>query len=169
MTAPNGGGNARGYGSRRDKEILAAIEARQALTTEQVQALFFREVRHGDRKARERLLKLYEGGRVKRCRVALTEPYCYYTGARHGRLEHLLALNWVFVWLSLGLKTWEQMHCFNYEVDFGVLQADALATVRNTVTGRFRVCLVEMGRGTDGVDKVVRYNRLYGKEGRSPV
>jgi hypothetical protein len=127
--------------------------------------LFFREVRHGDRKARERLFKLYEGRRLKRCRVALTEPYCYYVGVRHGRLEHLLALNWVFVWLSLGLKAWEQMHCFNYEVDFGVLQADALAAVRNTVTGRFRVWLVEMDRGTDGFDKVVRYNRLYGGEG----
>lgn len=162
-----GGGvlNPRDFGSQRDKAILAEIEARQALNTDQVQALFFRDMKGGDRKARERLLKLYERKRVKRCQVALTEPYCYYTGNRHGRLEHLLDLNWVYVWLRLGLKTWEELHCFEYEQDFGILQSDALAVIKNTVTGRLRVWLVEMDRGTDGFDKVERYNRLYSTEG----
>ncbi|HBC95084.1 MAG TPA: hypothetical protein DCZ10_19880 [Pelotomaculum sp.] len=81
------------------------IERRRALNTDQVRALFFKELKSGRTKAQEKLLKLSQRGRVKRCRIALTEPYCYYIGPRHGRLEHLLDLNWVYVWFMAGLKT----------------------------------------------------------------
>lgn len=86
-------------------------------------------------------------------------------GARHGRLEHLLSLNWVYVWLSAGLKPWEQIHCFEYEVNFKILQADALCAIKNTVTGKFKFFFVELDRSSNDFDKVLKYNELYGSEG----
>lgn len=128
-------------------------------------ALFFHGMVHGRRKAQERLLKLYQAGRVKRCRVSPTEPFCYYAGRRHGRLEHLLALNWVYVWFTAGLKPWERVHCFNYETNFKTLQADAFCSVKNTVTGRFKFFFVELDRSANDFDKIRKYNALYNAGG----
>ena len=107
------------------------------------------------------ILFVYKGGRVKRCRVALTEPYCYFAGKKNGRLEHLLALNWVYVWFMAGLKAWEQIHCFSYESNYKLLQADAFACIRNTVTGKFKFYFVELDRSQNDFDKVKKYNQLY--------
>ena len=153
--------NTRRKGCYRDKAILEAIEDRKALDTDQITALLFKDIAQARRKAQERLLKLYKGGRVKRCRTALTEPYCYYTDRKHGRLEHLLALNWVYVWLINGLKAWEQIHCFSYEVNYKILQSDAFVGIRNTVTGKFKFYFVELDRSSNDFDKVSKYNQLY--------
>ncbi|ACV64433.1 hypothetical protein Dtox_3725 [Desulfofarcimen acetoxidans DSM 771] len=157
--------NTRQKGYYRDKAILEAIESRKALDTDQITALLFKDLAAGRRKAQERLFKLYKSGRVKRCRVALTEPYCYFTGKKNGRLEHLLALNWVYVWFMAGLKAWEQIHCFSYEANYKLLQADAFAGIRNTVTGKFKFNFVELDRSQNDFDKVRKYNRLYQDEG----
>ena len=153
--------NTRQKGCYRDKAILEAIEGRKALDTDQITALLFKDIAQGRRKAQERLLKLYKGGRVKRCRVALTEPFCYFAGKKNGRLEHLLALNWVYVWFMAGLKAWEQIHCFSYESNYKLLQADAFAGIKNTVTGKFRFYFVELDRSQNDFDKVRKYNQLY--------
>ena len=157
--------NTRQKGCYRDKAILEAIEVRKALNTDQITALLFRDIAQGRRKAQERLLKLYKGGRVKRCRTALTEPFCYFVGKKNGRLEHLLALNWVYVWFTAGLKAWEQMHCFSYEANYKLLQTDAFAAVKNTVTGKFRFYFVELDRSQNDFDKVRKYNQLYQDDG----
>jgi len=153
--------NMRQKGCLRDKAVLEAIETRKALNTDQIAALLFKDVTHSRRKAQERLLKLFKGGRVKRCRTALTEPYCYFTGKKNGRLEHLLALNWVYVWFTVGLKAWELVHCFSYEANYKILQADAFAGIRNTVTGKFKFYFVELDRSSNDFDKVLKYNQLY--------
>ena len=153
--------NTRQKGCYRDRAILEAIDERKALDTDQISALLFKDITHSRRKAQERLLKLYKGGRVKRCRTALTEPYCYYLDRKHGRLEHLLALNWVYVWFMAGLKAWEQIHCFSYEANYKILQADAFAGIRNTITGKFKFYFVELDRSNNDFDKVRKYNQLY--------
>lgn len=155
--------NQKGY--LRDKQILQLIENCQALNTDQIRNLVFKNCSHGARKARERLLKLYKSRRVKRCRYSLTEPYCYFVGRKHGRLEHLLELNWVYVWLVNGLKSWEQIQCFSHEYNLGILQADAFAGIRNTVTGKIKFYFVEMDRSDNDFDKVEKYNRWYESDG----
>ncbi|MDO7786109.1 replication-relaxation family protein [Desulforamulus aquiferis] len=152
-------------GFHRDREILLAIEKLQALTTDQVTALFFEGSESSQRKARERLLKLYQMKKIKRCRYSLNEPYCYYLGRKHGRLEHLIELNWVYVWLTNNLRSWEQFYCFKHEYNLGVLQADALAGIRNTVTGKTKFSFVELDRSDNDFDKVEKYNRLYESDG----
>ena len=150
--------NPKEKGLHRDSAILQAVESRRALDTDQVRALIFPGMAYGQRKAQERLLKLHRRGRLDRERVGDTFAY-YHT--RPGPLAHLLGVNWVRLWLEAGLKSWEVMHSFQYEVNFGILRADALAAIKNTVTGRYRFFLIEMDRGTNGFDKVEKYGRLF--------
>ncbi|AEG58994.1 hypothetical protein Desru_0710 [Desulforamulus ruminis DSM 2154] len=95
----------------------------------------------------------------------MTEPYCYFTGQRYGQLEHLLDLNWVYVWLINKLKSWEQMHCFQYELPLKILQPDALCGIWNTITKRMKFYFLEMDRSKNHFDKVEKYNRWYEADG----
>jgi hypothetical protein len=96
----------------------------------------------------------------------LDEPYAYYIdlSAKVEQMEHLVALNWVYVWMEVRRKSWEMLYCFEYERDYGVLRADALAIIKNAATGALRVLFVELDRGGNGFDKVKRYNDLYESE-----
>ncbi|HBV97800.1 MAG: hypothetical protein JL50_02835 [Peptococcaceae bacterium BICA1-7] len=154
----------RGY--HRDNEICRLIEKLQALDTEQVSVLIFSGQKHGRRKAQERLKVLFDRGRLKRWRAAPESPYIYFTGKKHGRMDHLVALNWVYVWMVRSVKSWEEVYRWDTEQDYGVLQADAFCAIRNTVTGKLRFWFVELDRAESGnlFDKVAKYNSLYDSE-----
>ncbi len=147
-------------GSHRDNAILAIIERLKCLDAEQVELLFFRELAQGQRVAQRRLKRLTELKRVKRGRFDVSHPYHYYMN-KPGQVEHALAVGWAYVWISLTCKRWEQVHCFYLETDYGTLRADALAAVKNTVTGTMRVYFVEVDLSNNSFDKVSKYNALY--------
>lgn len=147
-------------GYLRDRQLLELLEARQALNTEQVRVLLF-PFKYGLRKAQERLLKLYERKKVHRWRPALEESYVYYLGKRHGRIEHLIAINWVYCYIKATLKSWEKLQSWAYEVDLGNLQADAFVGIKNTVTGKVRFVFIELDRSDNVFDKATKYNDLY--------
>jgi hypothetical protein len=153
-------------GYHRDKEILGLIERLQALDTEQVRALLFSSMTQGRRKAQERLKALYDRGRLNRWRPGPESPYMYFVGKKHGRIEHLIALNWVYVWMVKSVKSWEEIYRWDYEQDYGALQADAFCVVRNMVTGKLRMWFVELDRAESGnlFDKVRKYCDLYESE-----
>lgn len=153
-------------GFHRDKEILGLIERLQALDTEQVRVLVFGGMAQGRRKAQERLKVLFDRGKLNRWRPGPECQYIYFTGKKHGRLEHLIALNWVYCWMVKSVKSWEEVTRWDYEQDYGSLQADAFCVVRNTVTGKIRFWFVELDRAESGnlFDKVKKYNDLYESE-----
>lgn len=153
-------------GSRRDNQIVSLINRLQALDTEQVRALVFPGMACGRRKAQERLQKLHARGRLNRWRPAPELPYIYFTGKKHGRLEHLIALNWVYCWMVRSVKSWEEVCRWDYEQDYGMLQADAFCVIRNTVTGKLRMWFVELDRAESGnlFDKAQKYCDLYESE-----
>ncbi|MBO8183440.1 MAG: replication-relaxation family protein [Archaeoglobus sp.] len=155
--------NARAKGSHRDKAILHAIERHISLDTNQVQCLLFK-FKFGRRKAQQRLLRLYQKGKLNRLKLG-DGPYCYYQDKKPGKLEHLLATNWVRIWLRTRLKSWERLHSWEYESDYKILRCDGFAAIKNTVTDAFKFYFVEMDRGTNEFDKVQKYNRLYDTEG----
>lgn len=144
----------------RDKRILQAIEEYAALTTEQVQVLYFHNMQYGQRKAQERLLKMHRAGKINRSRFA-ESPYHYYVGERPGMIKHLLATNWTRIWLQNTLPSWERLHSWSYEQDYRVLRCDGFAAIKNSMTGKFRFVFVELDRGTNAFDKVIKYNKLY--------
>lgn len=152
--------NQRLKGSRRDKEILQAIEDYGVLNTEQVKALFFSDIQSGLRKAQERLYKLHKRDRLNRCRFE-DGPYCYYRERKPKTLEHLLGLNWVRIWVLKNCRTWDKIHSFNYEQDYGVLRTDGFVAINNLFTKKYRFVFLEMDRGFNKFDKVAKYCKLY--------
>jgi len=135
-----------------------------ALETEQVRVIIFPGMAYGLRKAQERLLKLHRKNRLDRERVG--DTFAYYQD-RPGALAHLLGVNWIRLWLEGQMKSWEVMHSFKYESDFGILRSDGFAAIKNTVTCKFRFYLIEMDRATNGFDKVEKYVQLYESGGYS--
>lgn len=153
-------------GFLRDRAILEAIERHEILNTEQICLLFFKSLNNGLRIAQRRLKALYERKLVNRARESFSEPYYYFVGKRPAQVAHKLGINWVYVWLTVRLKSWEEMFCFIAEQDYGILRADALAGIKNTVTGEVRFYFVEFDNAESGnhFDKVTKYNALYESE-----
>jgi hypothetical protein len=150
--------------SRRDAELLLGIERYRALDTAQVQHLFFR-FPTGQRKAQQRLLALTEAHKLTRTHAKKTGGYIYTLEEKAGLLEHLVALNWVRLWVEQSLHSWETLHAWNYEQDYRVLRSDAFCAVKNLLTGAYRFSFVELDRGTNKMDKIERYCKLYNEEG----
>lgn len=146
-------------GYLRDKEIMSLIEEHGALTTEQIACLVYPDLKAGYRKAQQKLKKLHDRKRLKRVRLAIDLPYTYYI-EKHGRMEHLVSLNWVHIWFTQRLATWEKLY-WATEQNYGILQADAFAGVKNTITGGYKFWFVEIDRGFSKWDKVQKYNQLY--------
>lgn len=151
-------------GFYRDKAILEAIEEHEVLNTDQITALFFNGMKNGKRMAQKRLKSLFERERVQKGRLSYYHPCHYHTTTRPpGQIEHRLGINWFYIWLNASLKNWERLHCFEHEQEFGILRADGLAAIKNTVTGQMRFIFLEMDRAESGnkFDKIEKYNQLY--------
>lgn len=149
-------------GCARDRRIVALVEEWGCLTAEQVAVLAFAG-RNAQRLARHRLLRLTDKGFLARFRPAHDLGYCYYIGKRPGRLEHRVAVNWVRLWLTHHLSSWEVAERWEYEPDYGTLRPDGLFAARNTARGSLRLWFVELDRAAGGnrFDKVAKYTALY--------
>lgn len=148
-------------GCLRDREILRLVETHQALNTEQIAALLF-PGKYGLTKARQRLYKLHQSNRLNRFRPSFDTPCAYFLGRKSGQLEHLVAVNWVYVWFKTRLNpSWETAICWERERDYGILRADAFYGIHNSVTGENRFWFVELDRSANAWDKVSKYNELY--------
>jgi len=123
--------------------------------------LFFGNLKHGKRKAQERLAKMAENKQLKRSRYAPNEPYVYYVDKKSGQIEHLVAVNWVYVWITQRLHTWETLYYWDYEIDLGIIRPDAFCGIKNTVTGKIKWLFIELDRSENKFDKIEKYNRYY--------
>jgi hypothetical protein len=140
---------------------LQTIEQWGVLNTDQVQALLFKDMAYGQRKAQDRLLYLHRTGKLQRKMVA--GSYCYYLDPK-GLLKHRIGVNWIRLWTEQRLPDWEKIHSWSYEQDYKTLRCDGFAAVKNKLTGTFRFSFIEMDRGTNAFDKVMKYNKLYIEE-----
>jgi hypothetical protein len=153
-------------GCSRDNAIVDMVEKCRALDANQIAALLFRELPTGKRKAQQRLQKLHETKRLKRIRYSCNEPYVYYIDRLSGRLEHLVAVNWLYVWAKVSKRSWERLQAFEREPDYGTLQADALIAFRNTRDeSANRFYFVEVDLSDNDWDKTVKYNQMFSAKG----
>lgn len=150
-------------GYSRDRSIIASVEEQGCLDTEQIRIMHFSGLKYGRRIAQKRLLSLHKRGRVNRARLSIGHPYYYYIGRQGRQVEHRLGVNWIRVWMVAKLETWERMHSFEYEVDYGILRTDGFAAVKNKMTGAFKFYFVEYDNAASGnpFDKVEKYNKLF--------
>lgn len=154
--------NLKRLGLHRDRKILQAIDDYRALNTDQVHVLLFNNMVYGQRKAQERLLKLTRQGKLNRSRAG-EDPYNYYAGEQPGMIKHLVAVNWVRIWMQQTLSSWETLHSWSYEQDYKILRCDAFTAVKNTATGKYRFLFIEVDRGTNKFNKAELYNKLFTK------
>jgi hypothetical protein len=153
-------------GSKRDGDILGAIDLCGVLDTDQLMELFFC-FPSGKRKCQQRMKSLYDRKLVKRTRLSLDTPAIYYTGKFPGQMHHSLALSWAYVWMmkQQGEKilTWETEQL----KEFG-LRVDALCSTYIPMTKEIRWYCIELDRGSVSrhkFDKVAIYDNLYLREG----
>lgn len=148
--------------SHRDKALFRLLETQGALNTEQIQLLLFRDnVPHTTRR---RLKKLYDKGRIRRVRVSIDEPYCYYIDKKPGQLDHTLGVSWIYTWVCSTLPDAMQLHSYNREVVHKTLRPDALICIKKAWTDSFVFFFAEFDiaeSGHDFGDKVKRYNEFY--------
>lgn len=115
--------------------------------------------------AQKRLQRLYELKKIRRTREAIDKPFLYYVGKKPGQMEHLISLNWVYIWLQSQIKGWGQLHCFSREQDYKILRADAFSAIKDR-KGGFYFAFIEMDIAASGNEfkKVELYNALYASE-----
>lgn len=155
--------NASRLGRERDQKIIHTVEDWKIVDAQMIRALHFNTLLWGQRKAQERLYKLFQRGKLQRAKG--NEGYTYFTEPQ-GRAEHLLMLNWVRVWIVSKLKAWERLHCFVYEDDYKTVRPDAFVAIKNTITGQFRFLFIELDRThSNKFDKVPKYNNLFQTDG----
>jgi len=96
----------------------------------------------------------------------MSEPYMYYIDKRPGNTEHLIGVNWVYVWMLKNLSSWESIETWNMEESYGTLRPDAVVGIRNKVTKELRIQFVELDLATSGnkFEKVAKYNFFYTSE-----
>lgn len=151
-------------GFLRDSAVLSTLEQWGVMSASQIQTLHFTGFKSHDvakRKTEDRLQKLATRGKLIRWRGE--KEYRYSVEERPAQAEHKILVNWVRIWLVRQLKSWERLHCFAYEQDYGVLRCDAFAAVKNAVTKQFnRLYFVELDRTSSNKwDKVQKYNKLF--------
>jgi len=147
-------------GCQRDKDILRDIERLGVLTSAQVAALHF-PFAYGDKKAAQRLKRLHDLKLLKRCYTSTDRSYAYYTSQKSGRLEHLIAVNWVYIHTLNGLQSWQTIYRWEDEKDYKFVRADAFFGLSNKFTGQVEYSFVEVDRSKNTFDKIVKYNDLY--------
>lgn len=115
----------------------------------------------GRRKAQERLSKMHTAGKVKRFRISADTPFIYYMDRKSGQIEHLLSVNWVYVWFNVNCNNWRSIWYWQTEIDYKILRCDALCGIKNSFTGEVDFYFVELDRSNNRFDKVEKYNKFY--------
>lgn len=152
-------------GYRRVREILAAVERHGVLDAVQIELLIYGNGSESNKRQTQRKLqKLHKLRRLNRARVTVSEPYHYYLRKAPGQPEHRLATNWIYLWMLQNLKSGETLHSFEYEPDYKILRADAMAAVKSRFANKFLFYFMEADLGHNSFDKVRKYNDFYTSE-----
>ena len=150
-------------GFMRDRAIIQSLVEFEALDTNQIRVLHC-PGKAGLRKAQDRLQKLYAHKALNRVPRAINQPYVYYIPPKklqNLNLDHLIALNWVYIYLR---KVYQDIESWTKEYQgwnsFGV-QPDALAKI----SGLYYAIEVDRAESRNRFDKVEKYNSLYADHG----
>ncbi|MDQ7094281.1 replication-relaxation family protein [Desulfosporosinus sp. PR] len=148
-------------GFLRDKALVRLLETQTALDTEQIRLLLFRE--NSLRIVQRRLKILTERKLIKRGRLSIDSPFYYYLDKRPGQLDHTLGVSWIYTWVYSALSPSMSLHCFEREIDLGMIRPDAFIGVKSW-PGKFSFFFAELDvdeSGNNFAEKVRRYNSYY--------
>ncbi|MDQ7094247.1 hypothetical protein REC12_11665 [Desulfosporosinus sp. PR] len=152
--------NNRQFSSHRDKQVIQVVSACKAMTTQQIAILLF-PGKAGLRKCQQRLKYLADHKLINFIKRPFFDmPNVYYLKKEPSlsALQHIVAVTWIYVWLS---KHYEVEH-WETEVDFGILQCDALCKLKE---GLWYFIEFDRSISHNGFKKPMQYSELYSKEG----
>lgn len=109
-------------GYRRDRSVIETLAEWGTMSTDQLQALFYPSARVAQR----RLKILTAKGKIKRYHEVIGLPYIY-SLSKPDNVR--LSLNWLRIWLTKRLKSWEVIETFDYEANACIVRN----TVQNTI------------------------------------
>jgi hypothetical protein len=133
----------------RDKAVVEAVHELGFLTSGQVARLFFHGIKHGDRKARDRLQTLYGRGLVDRRRLRGNE-FVYFM-EYSSRWEHWLMGNEFYVCLQEGLRRSNYYKTVHLKREFAVgnIIVDWFLVVVNLLSGTSYKWFIEIDKDLD--------------------
>lgn len=137
-------------GRQRDERVVATVELVGSLTREQIQKLFFKDIK----KCQRRLKVLYDKKKLQRGRCDVSNSYCYWAKKKPGRIDHTILCNWVYVAaINEGIKVTAWIR----EYKTPCFIADSFTIF--SIDGRYEPIFVEMQRKVNhsNFDKVPKY------------
>lgn len=143
----------------RDKQIILILSMVKAVTAIQLTHLLF-PGKYGLRKCQDRLKYLSERQLIQ----CIERPFFHMGNIYFLKKEpslsaipHIISVSWIFVWLSkrFEIEYWEQ------EVDFGILQCDAICRIKG---GRWFFIELDRVASHNPFKKPMQYNELFEKE-----
>lgn len=143
----------------RDKKVIELLLTVKAATTNQIKALYF-PGKGGYRKCCYRLEYLRNHELIQWIeRPFIDMPSVYYLKEKPAlsSLHHIIAVTWIYVWLSkrFEVEYWEQ------EVDFGILQCDAICRIKG---GQWYFIELDRVASHNKFKKPMQYTELFQKE-----
>ncbi len=157
-------------GSTLSKLILLSLESLKALDTDQIWAMHYRHKKTGRRMAQMKMYSLYKQKKVKRVRFGFDQPFIYYIGKRVGQWEHVLAVNWVYIWFKNNLQPGEKIVYWKAEVNYKFIRPDGLCGIQKEGSKNITYWFIELDRAEsrNTWDKIEKYNDLYEARGKPP-
>jgi len=159
-------------GYYRDQKIVALVENRYCLTTDQLRILVFREYEHVDMCYRR--LRILSGNvkqkkkrppQINRDRLSMSEPFFYWPSRkdRPDQIEHRIGVNWLFVWFTTWAKrTGAEMNFRGEPKEYEpTVRPDAFTSFRTT--NKSHLYFGEFHRHESGneFDKLPKYTALF--------
>lgn len=155
----------RNFGVNRDKLIEEAVEKFNILTSEQIQLMFFNNLKDtsAKRQCQHRLKLMSDRDILKRKQLLRDEPYYYYIGDKKERkqIEHLILINWLFLWWKYKNPDYK-IYYMEYEKDYKIIRPDLFVVYYDIWNKCYDSVFFEMDKTISNLfDKVEKYNELY--------
>lgn len=157
----------------RKRMILELLEVHKYLRTGMIaQAVFpassYKKPASGRQMAAKNLKTLYRKNLVDRTRADSREEYLYFLprerrkdGKISHKWRHWEAVNRFHFTLFQGLKAWQQIHLYQFEVSYGPGIADGFYVLKTTIDGAGIKFFLEVDLGGNEFNKVRLYNQAY--------
>jgi len=157
--------NTRKKGYYRDKEVKNAINTFQALTSEQICYLHFKDIRnwnHALIKTRERLRNIKGINKIKI--DIYGKPYCYYIDKKpkDKNFLHIINRNWGLIYL-INLNNYFKLDDIKHEYVLGNIQPDSFTRFYSEKGNKYSYWFIESDRSDshNKFTKIKQYNEMY--------
>jgi hypothetical protein len=151
--------------AKRDKEVLAFVNKHHFVTVRQIAKVFFKNVKHREVKARERLRVLHKKGQIQKRTV--DGRLVYYEDAWSAKANHWLIIAELYAELIYQARWWQIVAFYEPEFSIDNIVADTFMVVTLTDKGPRQKYFIEVDHDKDirqPQKKILKLIRLYNEQ-----